>query len=366
MEQKRLKFSKDFDKDFYNTLKQRVNEYFETNNISKSGNHVMYLKSAFMIALYLIPYFIMLSGAVTNPLGVVLLWMIMGVGMAGIGLSIMHDANHGSYSRNKLINKAMGYTMNIVGCNATTWKLQHNVLHHSYTNVDGADEDIDTGGLMRFSPHQKRRSLHRFQHFYAWFLYGFMTLNRITIKDFAQMARFRKIGLVKESFTLEILKVLAWKIFYYLYILVLPLMLVPVSPWLIIVSFILMHMVNGLILSLVFQSAHVMPSTEFHQADEKGIIQNNWAVHQMVTTANFSPTNKSLSWFIGGLNYQIEHHLFANICHIHYREISKIVSETASEFGIPYNTHKSFISAIADHGRMLKMLGKYDSLQTAK
>jgi linoleoyl-CoA desaturase len=366
MQQKRLKFSKDFDKEFYNTLKQRVNEYFDSNNIPRSGNRVMFFKSAFMIALYVIPYIVMISGAVTNPVGFIFLWILMGVGMAGIGLSIMHDANHGAYSRKKLVNKAMGYTMNIVGCNATTWKLQHNVLHHSYTNVHGADEDIDTSGLMRFSPHQKRTKLHRFQHFYAWFLYGFMTLNRITVKDFAQIIRFKKMGLVKNSYTLEILKVLAWKIFYYLYILVLPLALVPVSPWLIVISFIMMHMVNGLILSLVFQSAHVMPSTEFNQPDDHGIIQNNWAVHQMITTANFSPANRSLSWFIGGLNYQIEHHLFSNICHVHYRELSKIVSSTASEFGIPYNSKKSFISAIADHGRMLKMLGKYDAIPSAK
>lgn len=362
MDQRRLKFSKETNYDFYTTLRNRVNEYFEKNKIRKTGNFSMYLKSVFMLLLYFVPYFVMLSGAVTSVPGMILIWIIMGVGMSGIGLSIMHDANHGSYSGSKKLNKFMGYTMNIVGCNATTWKLQHNVLHHSYTNVHGADEDIDTSGLMRFSPYQKLKKYHRYQHFYAWFLYSLMTINRVTLKDFLQLRRFKQAGLVKKPFSQELLKVVAWKVFYYLYILVLPIALLPVSPWLLVVSFIIMHMVNGFILSVVFQSAHIVPSAEFHQPDVAGKFMNNWAVHQMLTTANFSPKGKFLSWFIGGLNYQVEHHLFANICHVHYRKLSAIVKSTAEEFGIPYNSNRTFMSAITEHARLLKHLGRYETV----
>ena len=362
MDQKRYKFEQNRDRDFYSTMRSRVDSYFEVNNVPRSGNRVMYIKSAVMLSLYIIPYMMIISGAVSSALPFFLLWILMGIGMSGIGLSIMHDANHGAYSRKKAVNRLMGLTLNFVGCNALTWKLQHNVLHHSYTNVHGADEDIDTSGLMRFSPHQKRRWFHRFQHYYAWFLYGFMTLNRITAKDFTQLSRFRKMGLVKSSYWRDLSDIILWKIIYFAYILVLPIVLLPVSPWLIIVSFIAMHMINGLILSLVFQSAHVMPTSEFHAADEEGKLHNNWAVHQMLTTSNFSPGNTALSWFIGGLNYQIEHHLFAHICHVHYRKLSEIVSDTAKEFGVPYNTRKSFLGAIADHARFLKHLGRVETV----
>lgn len=357
MDQKRLKFAKESEGEFYKTLKRRINSYFEQNDIPRTGNLSMYLKSVVMLLLYFVPYIIIITGTVTEPLGFVALWVLMGVGMSGIGLSIMHDANHGAYSQNRAVNRAMGLTMNAIGCNASTWKLQHNVLHHSYTNIHGADEDIDTSGLMRFSPHQSRKWFHRFQHYYAWFFYGLMTINRITAKDFTQMVRFRKIGLVKNAYRREIMQIVLWKVLYFSYMLVLPLLLLPVSPWLIIVSFVFMHMVNGLILSLVFQSAHVMPTSEFHAPDDSGTMKNNWAVHQMLTTANFSPANKALTWFIGGLNFQIEHHLFSNICHVHYKNLSSIVKTTAEEFGIPYISNRTFISAIADHARFLKKLG---------
>jgi linoleoyl-CoA desaturase len=104
----------------------------------------------------------------------------------------------------------------------------------------------------------------------------------------------------------------------------------------------------------------VVPSSEYPTPDEEGQLQNNWAIHQMLTTANFSPKSSFFSWYIGGLNYQIEHHLFPNICHVHYRKISAIVKQTAQEFGVPYNVQPNFVKAVWSHGKMLKKLGRYD------
>jgi linoleoyl-CoA desaturase len=280
--------------------------------------------------------------------------------MAGIGMGVMHDAIHGSYSKNPRVNMLLGYTMNLIGANAAVWKIQHNVLHHTYTNIDHADDDINAPFFLRFSPHAKRYWIHRYQSYYIWFFYGLSTISWITAKDFVRINRYHKMGFFNEgsAFRKELLKIIAWKLFYYSYSLALPMIMVPFSWWIILLAFISMHFMTGLLISLVFQTAHVMPSNEFPLPDENGLIANDWAVHQLATTTNFSPGSAFFSWLIGGLNYQIEHHLLPNICHVHYRKLSGIVKQTAMEFNIPYHTKKTFVASILDHTRMLNQLGK--------
>lgn len=362
----RHKFSRELDKDFFETLKQRVNSHFKEKGISKTGNIHMVLKSVVMLSLFLVPLTLMLTGLITAPWLIFIMWILMGLGMGGIGMSVMHDAIHGSYSKNQTINKIMGYTMNIIGANANVWKIQHNVLHHTYTNIDNADDDIHTPSILRFSPHQKRKWIHRFQHIYVWFFYGISMFSWVTIKDFAQLFRYKKRGLIQEKskFRKELVQITVWKLFYYSYILVLPILLLPVSPWFILFCFFSMLFVTGILLSIIFQTAHVMPSSDYPLPNKDGLIENNWAVHQLATTTNFAPKNKVFSWLIGGLNYQVEHHLFSNICHVHYRDISRIVAETAKEYKVPYNLQRSFASAVKNHVKMLRQLGRMDMIPT--
>jgi linoleoyl-CoA desaturase len=292
------------------------------------------------------------------------MWLVMGFGMAGIGLAVMHDANHGVYSKNKRINRLLGYSLDLVGGNSSNWRIQHNVLHHTYTNVDGMDEDINGHTFIRLSPHQRRHRFQRFQHIYAWFFYGIMTLYWVTVKDIFQLKRYRDKGLVKgkSKYRSLMLELILWKIVYFGYILILPMILLPVSPLLIIFSFLSMHFIGGLVLSSIFQPAHVVPSSEYKPMDDQSSIKNTWAIHQLLTTTNFAPSSRILSWYIGGLNYQIEHHLFPNICHIHYRAIAGIIEKTAAQFELPYHSQKNFALALINHGRMLRSLGRHDRL----
>ncbi|MCP3933402.1 MAG: acyl-CoA desaturase [Bacteroidetes bacterium] len=360
-----IKFDKKADADFFLALRNRVADYFTSNNITRYGNWEMKLKTVFMFCLLLIPYGIMISGAVTNKWLFLLLWIIMGLGISGIGFSIMHDANHGAYSKNKGVNYLLGLCINFVGGFAVTWKIQHNKFHHTYTNIQGMDEDISRVKILRFSPNAEWMKMHQFQHFYAWFLYGLMTLSWAISKDFIQLRQYSKRGLTNSygSFKSLLAGIILWKVVFYAYILVLPMILSPFSPWFVLLCFLIMHYVAGLTLSTVFQSAHVMPEVEFPLPNEEGKIENNWAVHQMLTTSNFSPSSSFFSWFIGGLNYQVEHHLFPNICHVHYRKISKIVQKTAEEYEVPYHSHKYFLKALWLHAKLLKELGKKDSVQ---
>ncbi|MDN5202440.1 acyl-CoA desaturase [Fulvivirgaceae bacterium BMA10] len=315
-----------------------------------------------MLTVFFAPLIIINSGIVLSPLMLFILYIISAFGMAGIGMGIMHDAIHGSYSSSKRINKYMGYTLNLIGANAIVWKIQHNVLHHTYTNIDEADDDINAPFFLRFSPHAKKYWLHQFQHLYVWLFYGLSTISWVTAKDFVRIVRYKKMGFFNEKNELGkvILKVVGWKLVYFSYTLILPLLVVPLAPWIIILAFISMHFVTGLLISTIFQTAHVVPSTEFPLPDENGLIANDWSIHQLATTSNFSPRSRFFSWLIGGLNYQIEHHLLPNICHVHYRKLSRIVAETAKEYGIPYLTKKTFVAAVWDHVKMLRQLGNME------
>lgn len=355
-----LRFSANKRSDFSKTLRSRVNAYFKTHNISKHANKSMVGKTVFMLFVFFTPLVLINTGIIQHALLLFVLYVISGLGMAGIGMGIMHDAIHGSYSKHRKVNKYLGYTMNLIGANATVWKIQHNVLHHTYTNIQQADDDINVPFFLRFSPHARKHWVQKFQHIYVWFFYSISTLLWITVKDFVRLRRYKKMGFLhkKGEYKKELFKLIGWKLLYYSYALALPLIIVPLAPWIIILAFLTMHLVTGLCISSVFQVAHIMPSTKYPQADSHGIIKNDWYLHQLATTSNFAPRSRFFSWLIGGLNYQVEHHLLPNVCHVHYRKISHIVMETAQEYDLPYHMKRTFVAAIADHVRMLRQLGK--------
>ncbi|MCB9223042.1 MAG: acyl-CoA desaturase [Crocinitomicaceae bacterium] len=356
-----VKYSQQDGKEFAAILNKRVRAYFKENNITRYANANMKAKTVFMICLYFIPLGFLLSSLVQTVWLAGLLYLLMGFGTAGIGLSIMHDANHGAYSKNDNVNKMLGGIISLIGGFAPTWRMQHNVLHHTYTNVHGYDEDIQPPPFLRFSPNEKHKKIHNFQHLYAWFFYGLMTFSWITAKDFRQLYRYRAMGITKtekDSFNVLLAKLIFVKVFYYTTVLILPILIIDIAWYWFPIFIFMYHFLAGSILAYVFQPAHVVPETEFIEADENHHIDEGFAVHQMKTTANFAPQSRILYWLIGGLNYQVEHHLFPNICHVHYKHISKIVRETAEEYGVPYNSHATFFSAIKYHLKMLKAIGR--------
>jgi len=309
-----------------------------------------------------IPLLIVMSGFVTSVPVLFLLYIISGLGTAGVGMGVMHDAIHGSYSKNQRVNRWLGYTMNLIGANDEVWRVQHNVLHHTYTNINEHDDDINAPSFLRFSPHVPKKKVHHFQHLYTWIFYGLSTLSWVTTKDFIRLTRYYKKGLIgdKKAYRRHIVRIIAWKLVYFSYTLILPALLSPFSIGWILLAFLSSHFVTGLSMSLVFQTAHVMPNTDYPLPDDEGKIDAERLIHQMATTSNYAPRSRVFSWFIGGLNYQVEHHLFPNICHVHYRKISPIVRQTAQEFGVPYLYKQTFFDAIVSHYKMLRHLGQVE------
>ena len=346
--------------EFYTTLNQRVNEYFKSKNISRTGNSEMVIKTIFMFLLYMIPYVLMITSVVTNIWWMFALCCVMGLAIGGIGLSVMHDANHGAYSRKPWVNNLLGLSLNLVGGNAFNWKVQHNVLHHTYTNIHDVDEDISPRGVLRLSPHGEWKSFHRFQHLYAWFLYGLMTIVWVLVKDYVRIQKYQKDGLVKKQKTTigtEWTILALSKVVYVLYIFVIPAIVLSVAWWQVLLGFLVMHYIAGFILAIIFQPAHVIDGTDYPLPDENGKMDNSWAIHQLYTTTNFANNSQWFSWYVGGLNFQVEHHLFPGICHVHYRKLANIVESTAKEFDLPYKAEPTFFSAIRGHARLLKQLG---------
>jgi linoleoyl-CoA desaturase len=356
---KTLKFVNTDKGQFTATLRKNVNTYFKEKGISTKGNSKMWLKTLVMFSIYFTPFILMLtlplSGWTVFPLSV-----IMGIGMSGIGMGVMHDASHGSFSKKAWINKLLTNTMYFIGGNPFNWKVQHNILHHTYTNVEGYDEDIEPKGALRLSQQTPLKRVHRFQHIYALFLYCLMTLVR-TVNEFAQLAKYNKDGFTRAQGSTpsrEMTRLILTKAVYLLTIIGLPMIFASYSWWLVLTGFLVMHFVAGLLMSTVFQMAHVVEIADQPIPEEGGIINKEWAIHELETTANFSRNSRWFGWMIGGLNYQVEHHLFPNICHVHYRAISPIVQKTAEEFGVPYNVNRTFLGAIASHLRLLKQLGE--------
>ena len=345
---------------FFRTLNKRVNDYFKENHIKKTGNSKLYIKAIFMFALFITPLVLILTLDLPGWVQV-LLMILIGVGMAGVGMNVMHDANHESFSSKKWVNKLMGSSIYILAGNDYNWKVQHNVLHHTYTNIQGMDEDIDAGRIIRFSKHAKWLKIHKFQKYYSIFLYGLLTINWAITTDFKQSYQYLKRKLSYGKFpnpATQWTKLIIGKIVYYAVWIVLPLFL-GFTWWQVLIGFFIMHYTAGIILSITFQLAHVMPNTDMPLPDKDGNMEHTWAIHQLFTTSNFAPKNKFVEYYTGGLNHQVEHHIFPHISHIHYKKIAKIVRETAKEFNLPYNEYKTFFGAFAEHLKQLNYLGTH-------
>jgi linoleoyl-CoA desaturase len=358
----KIKFRNTQDASFTATLHQRINEYFNNQDISDKGNILMAIKVVFFLSGFVGSYLLIyLSG--DNILLSLLSWLLLGFFTAFVGFNISHDAVHGSLSRFKILNRMLGYTFNLAGTNKYMWKLMHNVIHHTYTNIPGHDEDLEPVPLIRLSTENELKKIHKYQHLYAYFLYCFTSISWVFKKDFVSFFR-RKIGNYenKKHPAKEYIVLFLSKALYFIIFLVLPIVYCGVPWWATVLFFIAMHMVQGLTLAVVFQLAHVVEGAHFPTPDERGDVMNNWTIHQLNTTANFARKSFLASWFFGGLNFQIEHHLFPNICHVHYPDISSIVKKTAADFGLQYNENRTMWIAIQSHTRMLKMLGRNELL----
>lgn len=361
MNNRKVIFATKADSSFARDVRQQISDYFHERQLSTKADASMVLKSIVMTVLTFGPYALILSNQY-QPSTMLLLAISMGIGFAGMGFCIGHDAHHGAYSFSPKMNELLGLSYDILGANSYLWKLTHNSIHHTFTNITQIDEDIMViDPIIRLSPGSKRYWHHRFQHYYAWLLYSLATINWVFVKDFRYML-VKQLGPYQglKHGKSEIRKMIGFKLFHLTWSLFIPLIVIHLPVWQILIGYLVVHLVAGWILGMVFQLAHVVEAAEFVTPDHNGLVSDDWFTHQMSTTVNFATRNKLLTWYVGGLNYQIEHHLFPRICSVHYAKIRNIVEETAKRHGLPYHCYPTITAAMAAHYRTLKSNGIND------
>ena len=331
------------DDGFYAALKARVGAHFEATGRARSGGGAMHAKTAVILGWFAASYALLLALGALSPWLAVALTISLALATAGIGFSVMHDANHGAYARSRVVNRLFGLALDLVGASSYLWRFKHNVQHHTYSNVDGMDADIDAAPFLRLAATQRRRGWHRWPHLYGWALYGVLALKWWFVDDVLDVVR-RRIGAlpVPRPRGLEAIGFVAGK---------------------------LGAFTLGIVLAVVFQLAHTVPGATFHAVagagDERRML-TGFAEHQVRATVDFAPSNRLLGWYAGGLNFQIEHHLFPEVCHVHYPAIAPIVERTCREAGIPYRAAPTLRSAVAAHYRFLYALGRPVSAAAAE
>lgn len=335
-------------------LSEAVNGYFKQNNLAKTGDQALFSKALIILFFHLASY--ALFFIVAEPYSW-LAWAFHGFTTALVGFNIMHDGAHASFSKNKKLNNLAAHTFNMIGSNAFYWKQKHNLNHHPYTNVAVADEDIEAFGLLRMSPDKPRYWFHKWQHIYVWALYPLTSLFWFFILDY--IAYFnQKIADQKFSQKYQFKdSAIFWisKLGYVSIYLLIPAYFLDWKT--VLIGFLCLHAVMGFLFAVVFQLAHVVDKTEFPRPDEHGNLPYEWAAHQLATTADFAPKSKIVTWCLGGLNFQVEHHLFPRISHTHYPAIHKIVQEVCSQNHILHREYPTLWQAILGHARHLKNLG---------
>jgi linoleoyl-CoA desaturase len=342
---------------FLPVLRQRVDDMFSNTSRRRRDCTAMYVKTATILIWFAASYVLLVLFAATWWQAL-LAAVSLGLAMASIGFNIQHDGAHSAYSSRSWINSLMAMALDMLGGSSFFWKKTHNQIHHSYTNITGHDGDIDMGVLGRLSPHQESRRFHRLQHLYLWILYGFLPFKWQFFDDI-RGAMIGRIGINQFSRPrgLQLLVFIAGKLLFLSLAFAIPML---VHSWhSVLLFFFVTSFVQGLTLSVVFQLAHCVEEAEFPMpAVASGEMERAWAVHQVETTVDFARRSRLITWFTGGLNHQIEHHLFPQICHVNYPAIAELMETTCREFGVRYAAHDSLFSAIRAHYRWLRRMGQ--------
>jgi linoleoyl-CoA desaturase len=339
---------------FPKVLRRRLDRFFSESNLSPKADRMMWVKIAAGLAV-LAGSWVALYTFRPGSWKFVGLYLLGGLAQTFLLLNIAHDSNHNAISSVSYVNKSLNYVFDICGISSYMWRILHHRGHHSCVNIHGEDDALTGRGLLRFTPHEPRKPLQRFQHIYALLLYALFSLDYVFVRDFECFFFPSHEYLRRTRHPLrEYLILFAGKLFYITYMLILPVLVLKKSPLLVGVAFLLVHLIVGLTVSLVFQTTHTVDTTYF--PSDRGEFDNG-VYHIFATTADYATTNPVVSWLTGGLNHHIVHHLCPFVCHTHYAPLTRIVKETAEEFGVPYRQHPTMTRAIWHHLILLRQLG---------
>jgi linoleoyl-CoA desaturase len=358
-EVRKISFLKEEGRDFTTVLRERVNLFFKDAQISTRAHFAMYAKSIFYMSFVVLNYALILSN-LGGAVGFFLLFVLFGFAISIGTMNIAHDALHGAYASNSPGNRVLGLLMDLFGASSFYWKKEHTIDHHTFTNIAEHDADLGVPFVMRLCPKAPRHWFHRFQHIYAPFLYCINLIKWVYYSDFKRIykiLKYRNNAPGNPSNT-EIFLLIAFKFVHIFLFVALPILILPYAWWVVVLGYFTFLATAGITLTVIFQLAHIVENVAFPLPNDEGKIDNSFLKHQLATTSNFAVDSWFVSFLFGGLNFQVEHHIFPHVCHTHLRKISPIVRETAQEFGLPYHENPTFFAAVSSHFRTLKKLGR--------
>jgi linoleoyl-CoA desaturase len=341
---------------FVRETRRDVEQYLRRPGVRMSGALQLYAKTAVAFALTVAAW---LGLVVVRPGLVLGLVCLAGLVLGSIltAFCVQHDANHGAYFRTRRANHLMGWTADaLLGFSSYTWRVKHNVAHHTYTNVVGYDDDISQTPFLRLAPAQAPKPWYRLQWLYVWPLYCLLVLRWQVGADFAALMH-RRIGrsALRWPRRYDFLGLVGGKAVFVGWALVLPLLVYP--WWVVLAGYVGFSMTVSLIAATTFQLAHAVDGADTATPDEVARAARPWGKHQVETTVDFCPRNPVLTWLLGGLNFQIEHHLFPRVQHTHYAHIAAIVQRNCARHGIRYTSQPSLWAALRAHARHLRAMG---------
>lgn len=342
---------------FHAALKARVAQHFAETGRSPKGGAAMIAKTVILFA-WLAASWAVLVFAPLNAWQAVACVISLALAIAGIGFGVMHDANHGAYGDGARANAWMSRSLDLLGGSSFLWRQAHNVLHHSYTNVSGLDIDLEMSSLLRVAPWHQRRPWHRLQHLYIALLFGIFPIKWWLYDDVHMFVVGRPPHAFPRARGAVLAKALAFKAVFLAWAVVIPAALHP--AWKVIALWLCGSFVLGNVLGWVFQLAHCVASSKMIEARPGERLDVGWAAHQVRTSVDFARGSTLLSWYLGGLNFQIEHHLFPQICHTHYPALAPIVEEVCEEHGVRYLALPSLKVALAANFDWLRAMGRAD------
>lgn len=341
---------------FIGLLKERVHAFFKQEELSPKASGAMVLKTALLLGLSLLSYLLLLSQKGSG--GVILMYALSGFIYAISIMNIAHDALHGAYLPTPKWNRILGFMMDLMGASSFYWRKEHVMDHHTFTNIQDHDADLDVPFLLRLSPQRPRYWFHRFQYLYAPLLYSLNLMRWIYFSDFRRLALIGKEKGAARPSKSEVFFLLFFKALYIFIFLAIPLLILPVSWKAIVCGYLLLLAVQGLTLTTIFQLAHIVEQVDFPTPNAEGTMENSFAKHQLATTSNFATKSRVVTFLFGGLNFQVEHHLFPHICHIYLPQIAPIVKQVAAECGLTYHESPTLLSALRSHFTILKKMGR--------
>ncbi len=342
---------------FPRVLRRRLDGYFADHGISPKADRAMWVKIVAGLALFASSWtaiYALRPGA----WAFVGFYVLGGLAQTFLLLNIAHDSNHNAISSRSWVNKTLNHVFDLCGISSYMWRILHHRGHHACINIQGEDDALTGRGLLRFTPHEPRTRVQRFQHLYALGLYAVFSLDYVFVRDFECFFfpghdYLRRTGHPAREYA----TLLAGKALYLTYMLMLPVLVLGRSAWLVAGSFLLVHLMAGLSVALVFQTTHTVESTHFPSSRDEF---ESGVYHIFATTADYATSNPVVGWLTGGLNYHVVHHLCPNVCHTHYAPLTRIVQQTAAEFGISYRQNRTMTGAIRCHLALLKQLGQAD------